>query len=241
MDLPHWANWSWGESYLPRDIHSSSLDLQKDLATLQNAVITDAASAMPVILGLGLLLRDIKCVLEYEEDEAGPDTPSYIADSQMDLVFSLAVDAAILEVFQQVTSLIDRPRQARPTELQHGDDSEQRPCEDVVMEHVEDQENENENEEEKEEDVLDKVNNDKESEDILMELDDDEDNMEVDAETQNEKGWVGGSGGNEKGNGKSKLKANVKEKGKQKQKQTEIEPRRSTRDRVPSKKAQMSM
>ncbi|OJA11534.1 hypothetical protein AZE42_13920, partial [Rhizopogon vesiculosus] len=75
VDLPHWANWSWGESYLPRDIHSSSLDLQKDLATLQNAVITDAASAMPVILGLGLLFRDIKRVLEYEEDEAGPDTP----------------------------------------------------------------------------------------------------------------------------------------------------------------------
>jgi hypothetical protein len=236
VDLPHWANWSWGESYLPRDIHSSSLDLQKDLATLQNAVITDAASAMPVILGLGLLFRDIKRVLEYEEDEAGPDTPSYIADSRMDLIFSLAVDAAAQEVFQQVTGLLDGPRQARPTELQEGDELEQRPCEDVAMEDVEDQENvnvnknENENENEKEEEEKEEVNNGKEGEDVPMEPDDDEDNMEVDAETENEKG-----------NRNSKVKANVKGKGKQKQKQTEIEPRRSMRDRVPSKKAQMSM
>jgi len=242
MDLPHWAKWSWGESYLPSDVHCSSLALERDLATLQNVLITDAASAMPVVLGLGLLLRDFKRVLEYEEDEAGPDTPSYIQGSMMNLVFSIAVDAAIQEVFQQVTGLIDGAGKAHPTEWQEGDKLEQRPCEknarvdeneeDIQMKVVEHGHGEKEAEmkdvemqDGEDEDEVNEVNSGKEGQGISMELDEDEDNMEVDVQIGNEK---------EKG----KLKAKVKGKGKQKQKQTE--PRRSKRDRVPSKKVQMS-
>ena len=130
---------------------------------------------MPVVLGLGLLLRDFKRVLEYEEDEASPDsTPSYIPGSMMNLEFSITVNAAIQEVFQQITGLIDRARQAH---LIGVDENE----EDVQMKVVEGEVEEEEEEggngekeagmrdmqmqegEDEDEDEVDEVNSGKES------------------------------------------------------------------------------
>ncbi|KAG1742041.1 hypothetical protein EDB19DRAFT_1907804 [Suillus lakei] len=77
-DLPIWADWSWGGSYLPEDVHVSYDTLKASLDKLQTSPISGAASAMPVILGIGLLYRESKRVIEFEEDEADPNMPFYL-------------------------------------------------------------------------------------------------------------------------------------------------------------------
>ncbi|KAG1743577.1 uncharacterized protein EDB91DRAFT_1247077 [Suillus paluster] len=58
------------------------------MASMQMLIKTPIMSsylAALVVLGLGLILRDCKRIIEYEEDEAPPDTPSYLAGSFLDL------------------------------------------------------------------------------------------------------------------------------------------------------------
>jgi hypothetical protein len=77
---------------MSQDALIGSLDM------LTEAPSQSAYSAALVVLGLGLLLRDSKCVMEYEEEEADPDTPSYLSGSVLDLQFILKIDSAISHV-----------------------------------------------------------------------------------------------------------------------------------------------
>ncbi|KAG1852692.1 hypothetical protein F4604DRAFT_1933566 [Suillus subluteus] len=65
-------------------------------------------SAMPVVLGVGLLYRESKRVIEYEEDEADPNMPSYLPHSAIDLQFLVALDNAVQEVLFSVVGHIER-------------------------------------------------------------------------------------------------------------------------------------
>ncbi|KAG2062645.1 hypothetical protein BDR04DRAFT_1123804, partial [Suillus decipiens] len=66
-DLPTWADWSWRESYLPEDIHTSYATLVASLNKLQTCPISGSPSAM-----------ESKWVIEYEEDEADSNMPTYL-------------------------------------------------------------------------------------------------------------------------------------------------------------------
>ncbi|KAG1895264.1 uncharacterized protein F5891DRAFT_1194321 [Suillus fuscotomentosus] len=108
QDLPTWADWSWSENYLPEDIHTSYATLTASLNKLQTCPISGPSSAMPVVLGIGLLYRESKHVIEYEEDEANPNTPFYLPHSAIDLQFLVALDEAVQEVLCSVVSQIER-------------------------------------------------------------------------------------------------------------------------------------
>ncbi|KAG2072048.1 hypothetical protein BDR04DRAFT_1117272 [Suillus decipiens] len=107
QDLPIWADWSWSKVYLPEDVHSSYAALAS-LNKLQTYPISGLPSAMPVVLGIGLLYRESKHVIEYEEDEAGPNTPFYLPHSVIDLQFLVSLDNAVQEVLLAVVEHIER-------------------------------------------------------------------------------------------------------------------------------------
>ncbi|KAG2130404.1 hypothetical protein DEU56DRAFT_914835, partial [Suillus clintonianus] len=81
MEWPAWATWSWDRSHLPNSVHSDERELNKFLEIVLSAKISGLESAMKVSLGLGMLLRECKRVIEYEEDEATLNTPSYLGTS----------------------------------------------------------------------------------------------------------------------------------------------------------------
>ncbi|KAG1802412.1 uncharacterized protein BJ212DRAFT_1487369 [Suillus subaureus] len=89
-DLPTWADWSLGGSYLPEDVHMSYTILKASLNKLQTFVISGVPSAMPV------------------EDEAASNTPSYLPGSVFDLQFLVALDQAVQEVLSKVIEHIER-------------------------------------------------------------------------------------------------------------------------------------
>ncbi|KAG2107465.1 uncharacterized protein F5147DRAFT_653327 [Suillus discolor] len=82
---PSWATWSWERSYLPNALHDSDNELLKFLQLVKSTKVSSFASAMRVALGLGMLVRECKRVIEYEADEATPDIPSYISTSVLDI------------------------------------------------------------------------------------------------------------------------------------------------------------
>ncbi|KAG2096964.1 uncharacterized protein F5147DRAFT_778106 [Suillus discolor] len=80
-EWPAWATWSWEGSHLPNSVHSEVSELDMFFEVVSSAKISGLASAMKVGLGLGMLLRECKRVIEYEADDATPNTPSYLGTS----------------------------------------------------------------------------------------------------------------------------------------------------------------
>ncbi|KAG2360219.1 hypothetical protein BDR07DRAFT_1378130 [Suillus spraguei] len=68
--------------------------VQKFLATATSAKIIGLPSGMRVALGLGLLLRECKRIIKYEEDEVTLETPTYVRDSILDIkMLDLVIEA----------------------------------------------------------------------------------------------------------------------------------------------------
>jgi hypothetical protein len=88
-------------------VHESLDEFTAGLKMLMNAPLTSADSAMLVVLGLGLLLRDCKHAMEYEEDEAASDAPSYLANSVLNIACITKVDSAGRHVLCRVVGLIE--------------------------------------------------------------------------------------------------------------------------------------
>ncbi|KAG2150755.1 uncharacterized protein EDB93DRAFT_1103449 [Suillus bovinus] len=107
-DLPIWADWSWNGFFLPEDVHISYDTLKASLNKLITSLITGAPSAMPVVLGIGLLYRESKRVMKFEEDEANSNTPAYLPGSVFDLQFLVALDDAVREVLANIIEHIER-------------------------------------------------------------------------------------------------------------------------------------
>ncbi|KAG1732520.1 hypothetical protein EDB19DRAFT_1912033 [Suillus lakei] len=107
-DLPIWADWSWGGSYLPEDVHVSYDTLKASLDKLRTSPISGAAFAMPVILGIGLLYRESKHVIEFEEDEADPNMPFYLPGSAFDLQFLVSLNHVVQQVLCIVVEHIEK-------------------------------------------------------------------------------------------------------------------------------------
>ncbi|KAG1904005.1 uncharacterized protein F5891DRAFT_977516 [Suillus fuscotomentosus] len=93
------------ENYLELVDATSNLAI---LARQKTCPISGPSSAMPVVLEIGLLYRESKRVIEYEEDEADPNTPFYLPHSAIDLQFLVALDEAVREVLFSVVGQIER-------------------------------------------------------------------------------------------------------------------------------------
>lgn len=65
------------------------------LETVASAKITTMSSGMRVTLSLGLLLRECKRAIEYEEDDAPQNTPSYIGNSVLGINILTLVENAV--------------------------------------------------------------------------------------------------------------------------------------------------
>ncbi|KIM58291.1 hypothetical protein SCLCIDRAFT_10278 [Scleroderma citrinum Foug A] len=81
--LPIWAVWSWGETYLPEEIHTSAKAFQTALSQLKGFPWKSHKYGMHILLGLGLLIRDCWSVQELEEPEDGEQrtAPAYLYSS----------------------------------------------------------------------------------------------------------------------------------------------------------------
>ncbi|KAG1873079.1 hypothetical protein F4604DRAFT_1681149 [Suillus subluteus] len=180
LNLPQWADWSWRESYLPENLHGSQDMVKASLKLLTKAPIRSSYSATLVVLGLGLILRDCKRVIEYEEDEALPGTPFYLASSIMDLQCMLQVDSIVSYTASEVVGLIEIAMNASS---HHFDDSDQGEMEGVDGEDKDKDENKNEDEDEDEDE--DKENEDKDG-DENEDKDRDEDKKENTNEDEKE-------------------------------------------------------
>ncbi|KAG2069419.1 hypothetical protein BDR04DRAFT_1156621 [Suillus decipiens] len=95
-------------SYLPEDVHASYDTFNANFNKLQTSIISGTLSVMPVILKLGLLYRESKRVIEFEEDEADPNTPSYLPNSAFNLQFLVALNCAVADVLSVVVEHIER-------------------------------------------------------------------------------------------------------------------------------------
>ena len=57
-DQPVWASWWWAKKYLPAEVHTIRDEFHVALGAFRRARYADAGSGIPVVLGLGLLLRE---------------------------------------------------------------------------------------------------------------------------------------------------------------------------------------
>ncbi|KAG2112713.1 uncharacterized protein F5147DRAFT_771253 [Suillus discolor] len=150
-DWPSWAKWSWRHDYLPKDIHESQKMLEASLKKLRTANISNATSAISVVLGLGMLFRECKRVIEYEEDEAPLDTPAYLANFVFDLSFLHLLEGAVSDVLSSVVGIIEL--QMRDRYLQNEEDENTEGKQGEVSAKVQDIEMEQEKEKEKDAEV----------------------------------------------------------------------------------------
>ncbi|KAG1769702.1 hypothetical protein EV702DRAFT_1202730 [Suillus placidus] len=162
-NLPTWANWSWGESYLPEDVHVSYDTLMASLKMLETSPSSGAPSAMPVVLGLGLLHRESNRVIEFVEDKADPNTPFYLPGSAFDLQFLVALDGAVNTVFCNVVTADTAAvveKEALANNILDQENEKEHEEEEKQYEHEEEKEKQQEEEQEQEE-------GDKEVEDVV--------------------------------------------------------------------------
>ncbi|KAG1887756.1 hypothetical protein F4604DRAFT_1674924 [Suillus subluteus] len=124
LELPPWVDWCCGESYLPEYLHGSQDMVMASLEVLTQAPIRSSSSGALVVLGLGLILRDCKQVIKYEEDEAPPGTPIYLASSIMDLQCMIKVDNTIRHTLCAIVGLIELAMKATSGDFDEGDQEE---------------------------------------------------------------------------------------------------------------------
>ncbi|KAG1818403.1 hypothetical protein EV424DRAFT_1347668 [Suillus variegatus] len=147
-DWPSWAKWSWRHDYIPKDIHESQKMLEASLKKLRTANISNATSAISVVLGLGMLFRECKRVIEYEEDEAPLDTSAYLANFVFDLSFLHLLEGVVSDVLSSVVGIIEL--QMRDRYLQNEEDENTEGKQGEVSAKVQDIEMEQEKEEDTE-------------------------------------------------------------------------------------------
>ncbi|KAG2046526.1 hypothetical protein BDR06DRAFT_977442 [Suillus hirtellus] len=190
------------------------------LELLMKAPIRSSDSAALVVLGLGLILRDCKRVIEYEEDEALPGTPSYLASSIMDLQYMIKVDRAISDAASSIVGLIELAMKVTSDNLY---DSNQGEIRGVSSEDKDKKEEEDKDKEEKEKEKEKEKDQDDEQKEVTEDLDVQMQEVKKDDEAAKSK--------------KKKRVRNQTSSVKTKKARFEEEPiHRSTRSRQPSRK-----
>ncbi|KAG1819994.1 hypothetical protein EV424DRAFT_1347324 [Suillus variegatus] len=178
LDLPPWVDWHCGESYLPEYLHGSQDMVMASLELLTNASIRSSHSAALVVLGLGLILRDCKRVIEYEEEEALPGTPSYLASLIMDLQCMIKVDSAISHTASSIVGLIELAMKATSGNFNDSNQGEMGGVDGKDKDQEEDEDEEEDKDEDEEEDK------DKEEKEKEKDQDDEQEEVTGDSDVQ---------------------------------------------------------
>ncbi|KAG2137106.1 uncharacterized protein EDB93DRAFT_1253722 [Suillus bovinus] len=187
LELPPWVDWCCGESYLPEYLHGSQDMVMASLEVLTQAPIRSSSSGALVVLGLGLILRDCKRVIEYEEDEAPPGTPIYLASSIMDLQCMIKVDNAIRHTLCAIVGLIELAMKATSGDFDEGDQEEMKGVDGENVDKDEDKEEDKDEDEDKDKDEDEEEDKDKdEDEEEDKDKDDEEDEDEEEDEDMEE-------------------------------------------------------
>lgn len=208
------------------------------LKMLGNAPVVTADSAILAVLGIGLMLRDCKRVIEYEEDEALPDTPSYLANSFMDLNCMIKLEGHRANLLCTIVGLIEVAMEANIDEDEEVKEDKEEDGEDKDEEQdgedkEEEEDGEDKEEGDKKEGVSDKVGDQESSRGD--ELQDAEGNVDIQMQEvqKNDRRKP-----EAEPKGKKRTRAQVSSRQAKKARiEAEEEPmRRSTRTRQPSKK-----
>ncbi|KAI6161827.1 hypothetical protein EDD17DRAFT_1758362 [Pisolithus thermaeus] len=81
--LPEWALWTWGAKYLPEHIHLDRDSFLKALAQLEGEKFGSFNQGGPIVLGLGLLLRECNQAQEVEEDDPEVSHLDFLLNSNL--------------------------------------------------------------------------------------------------------------------------------------------------------------
>ncbi|KAI6013771.1 hypothetical protein EDC04DRAFT_2609235 [Pisolithus marmoratus] len=81
--LPEWALWTWGAKYLPENIHLDGDSFLKALDQLEGEKFGSCLQGGPVVLGLGLLLRECSQAQEVEEDDPEVSHLDFLLNSNL--------------------------------------------------------------------------------------------------------------------------------------------------------------
>ncbi|KAI6105970.1 hypothetical protein EDD16DRAFT_1524303 [Pisolithus croceorrhizus] len=81
--LPEWALWTWGAKYLPEHIHLDRDSFLKALAQLEGEKFGSFNQGGPIVLGLGLLLRECNRAQEVEEDDPEVSHLDFLLNSNL--------------------------------------------------------------------------------------------------------------------------------------------------------------
>ncbi|KAI5982237.1 hypothetical protein EDD15DRAFT_2378085 [Pisolithus albus] len=81
--LPEWALWTWGAKYLPEHIHLDKDSFLKALAQLEGEKFGSFNQGGPIVLGLGLLLRECNRAQEVEEDDPEVSHLDFLLNSNL--------------------------------------------------------------------------------------------------------------------------------------------------------------
>ncbi|KAG1841753.1 hypothetical protein F4604DRAFT_1939270 [Suillus subluteus] len=104
--LPVWASWTWSEAYLPQNMHDNFQSSFLALEELENYTIKSRDWGMIVVLGLGLLLCECSRAQEYEADEAGDDVPEYLGNSILGIQAGEKIEEAITRIQVKVDAML---------------------------------------------------------------------------------------------------------------------------------------
>ncbi|KAG2125352.1 uncharacterized protein EDB93DRAFT_1110245 [Suillus bovinus] len=179
--------------------------------------------------------------LEYEEDEAPPGTPIYLASSIMDLQCMIKVDNAIRHTLCAIVGLIELAMKATSGDFDEGDQEEMKGVDGENVDKDEDKEEDKDEDEDKDKDE-DEEEDEEEDEDMEEDKDQDEEDEqeEVTGDLDVQMQEVEKDNEQEQEAGKSKGKKRVRNQTssvKTKKARIEDEPiRQSTRSRQPSRK-----
>ena len=95
-NLPIWTSWHWGQNFLPSEIHVKPDEFRTALSVLCRYTFVDCNKGTPVVLELGLLLREYWRVVEVEADDF--NIPDFLHTSVLDMKMAEEVVAVMKEM-----------------------------------------------------------------------------------------------------------------------------------------------
>ncbi|KAI5998601.1 hypothetical protein EDD15DRAFT_2193972 [Pisolithus albus] len=100
--LPEWALWTWGAKYLPEHIHLDRDSFLKALAQLEGEKFGSFNQGGPIVLGLGLLLRECNRAQEVEEDDPEVSHLDFLLNSNLGIQRAEDVLCAVRSVIARL-------------------------------------------------------------------------------------------------------------------------------------------
>jgi hypothetical protein len=123
-NLPVWASWLWGHKYLPGEIHAKKDGFHAALSAFRRYSFVDHNKGTPVVLGLGLLLRECWRAVEVEADDS--NSPNFLRKSVLGVEMAEEVVSIMKEVSARVVTVAAETDRVESVESVHGEELRQR-------------------------------------------------------------------------------------------------------------------